>query len=368
VTDLFFDQDDAAAEPGTATEAPRRRRRFGAWLTALTVVAVLFLIALGGGGLWLKGKIDPAGGQGEAVEFVVERGMTTSEVADALEEAGIITDAGIYRLYLRVRGGGPFQAGIYDLHRNSSMGDVTAALGRGPKLPDAVNLTIPEALVVEEVAARIARIERLSGERFLELARSGEIRSKYQPPGQSSLEGLLFPETYRVEERDDEEALLRRMVATFDSVAESLGYDDAQARIGRSPYEAIIVASLVEAEAKDDEDRGKIARVIYNRLEQGIPLGIDATFYFQLGVERKGTSLRQSDLDADHEYNTRKRAGLVPTPVAMSGRASLEAALNPEPGPWLYYVLKDARTHAFSESYEEFLRNKRYAQENGLIP
>ena len=162
--------------------------------------------------------------------------------------------------------------------------------------------------------------------------------------------------------------MLARMVGTLDDVATSLGYDEAEDRLGYSPYEVLIVASLVEAEAKDDEDRAKIARVVYNRLDEGIPLGIDATFYYALPLDRRGTGLRKSDLERPGPYNTRLNRGLVPTPVALPGRASLEAALNPEPGPWLYYVLKDERTHAFSESYDEFLRNKRAAQEKGLIP
>jgi UPF0755 protein len=129
------------------------------------------------------------------------------------------------------------------------------------------------------------------------------------------------------------------------------------------------VASLVEAEAKIDDDRAKIARVIYNRLEQGIPLGIDATFYYHLGPDRKGTSLRVSDLEEDSPYNTRENAGLVPTPIAAPGRASLEAAMNPEPGDWLYYVLADAEGHhAFTSDYNQFLRDKRAAEQNGLIP
>ena len=242
------------------------------------------------------------------------------------------------------------------------------ALERGPALPPAVNLTIPEGLVVDQVVERISRVPHLSSDRFREVIASGDVRSEFQPAGKPSLEGLLFPDTYRIEEREDELAVLGRMVGTFDRVARELGYADAKQKVGVSPYEAIIVASLVEAEAKDDADRAKIARVIYNRLEQGIPLGIDATFYFALPLERRGTSLRKSDLERPGPYNTRLNKGLVPTPVALPGRASLEAALNPEPGPWLYYVLKDQRTHAFSESYDDFLRNKRTAQEKGLIP
>jgi UPF0755 protein len=180
------------------------------------------------------------------------------------------------------------------------------------------------------------------------------------------MEGLLFPDTYRVEQDDDEASLLARMVATMDDIAGQAGLDQAEARTGYTPYEVLIVASLIESEASIPEDRPKIARVIYNRLEEGMTLGIDATVYFALG--RRGGGLTRSDLEVESPYNTRQVGGLPPTPIAMPGRASLEAAMNPEPGPWLYYVLSDADGHhAFSESYEEFLRNKAQAERDGLL-
>lgn len=371
--DASPDQEGASQEDRTITDdlapEPTPERRVARWLVVLAVLAAFALVVAGTGGLWVKGQIDPSGPPGEEIAFDIPRGATTSEIADLLAEADIISSAEVFRWYLRLKGGGPFDAGQYRLATNSSMADVVRVLEEGPALPPAVSLTIPESLWVEEVAARVDKIEHLDGARFLELANSGTIRSAFQPEGVTTLEGLLYPETYRIEETEDEEDLLRRMVETFDQVATQVGFADAEARVGVSPYEAIIVASLIEAEAKVDEDRPKIARVIYNRLEQGIPLGIDATFYYHLGLERKGTGLRTSDLEQDHEYNTRLRQGLIPRPISMSRRASLEAALNPEPGPWLYYVLADAEGHhAFSESYDEFLRNKRAAQENGLIP
>lgn len=360
MADVFFDQE--------APEEPPHRKGPGRALTVLAALVAVAVLLLGVGAFWVKGRIDPSGAPGPVVKVDIPLGTSTSGIASLLEREDVITDARIFRLYLKVKGGGPFDAGLYELRRRSSMGDVVTALERGPALPPAVNLTIPEGLVIDQVVERISRVPHLSSDRFREVIASGDVRSEFQPGGQRSLEGLLFPDTYRIEEREDELAVLGRMVGTFDRVAGELGYAEAEQKVGVSPYEAIIVASLVEAEAKDDADRAKIARVIYNRLEQGIPLGIDATFYFALPLERRGSSLRKSDLERPGPYNTRLNKGLVPTPVALPGRASLEAALNPEPGPWLYYVLKDQRTHAFSESYDEFLRNKRTAQEKGLIP
>ncbi|MCU1380265.1 MAG: hypothetical protein JWN29_3248 [Acidimicrobiales bacterium] len=366
MADLFFDRE--ATPPGGSSPLPPKRSRTGRWLTVLAVVAALVVVPLGSGAFWVKGKVDPPGGPGTAVSVDVPKGASTSAIAELLETKQVITDARVFKLYLKFTGGGPFEAGLYRLHEKSSMGDVVTTMEGGPALPAAENLTIPEALVLEQVAQRVGRIKHLDSATFLAAAKSGDVRSKYQPAGQLSLEGLLFPDTYRIEDKEDELGVLARMVGTFDDVAGSLGYDQAKQKVGYTPYQTIIVASLVEAEAKDDADRAKIARVIYNRLEKKMPLGIDATFYFALPLDRRGTALRKSDLDRPGPYNTRKNVGLVPTPVALPGKASLEAALNPAPGDWLYYVLKDERTHAFSSDYNQFLRDKQAAQQKGLIP
>jgi UPF0755 protein len=367
---VLFDQEDRTiADDPPAGEPPRRGRRLGRWLFVLGLLALVGLLVLAGVGLWVKGQIDPSGEPGDEIAFEIPKGATTSAIADQLAEADVITSGEVFRWYLRFKGGGPFEAGQYHLHTNSSMGDVIDVLEDGPDLPPAFNLTIPEGLWVSDVAARVDKVDSLDGQTFLDLVDGGTVRSLFQPDDATSMEGLLFPETYRIEDTENEEGVLRRMVDTFDQVASELGYADAPARVGVSPYEAIIVASLIEAEAKVDGDRAKIARVIYNRIEQGIPLGIDATFYYALGADRRGTGLRQSDLEIDSPYNTRKNVGLVPTPIGMPGQASLEAALNPEPGDWLYYVLaNEDGTHFFTSDYDEFINAKNEAQRNGLIP
>jgi UPF0755 protein len=366
VGDLFFDRE--ATPPGGTPPVRPPRRGVARGVVVAGVLAAVLLVGLGGGAFWVKGQVSPSGGPGAAVAVDVPKGTSTSGIADLLEARHVVSSARVFKLYLKFKGGGPFEAGLYRLHEHSPMGDVVATMENGPALPAAENVTIPEGLVLEQVAQRIGKVHHLDAARFLAAAKSGDVRSKYQPPGQLSLEGLLFPDTYRIEDKEDETQVLSRMVGTFDDVAQSLGYDQAQQKVGYSPYQVIIVAALVESEAKDDADRAKIARVIYNRLDKKMPLGIDATFYFALPLDRRGTGLRQSDLDRPGPYNTRLNTGLVPTPIALPGKASLEAALNPEPGDWLYYVLKDARTHAFSSDYNQFLRDKRAAQQKGLIP
>ena len=368
---VLFDQGEGDPADGDDVYAhePDKSRRVARWLIVVGMLAVMMLVAVAVAGFWVKGQIDPSGPPGAEVVFNIPSGSTSSQIADKLAAKHIVSSGEVFRWYLRFKGGGPFEAGQYHLRENSAMGDVVKVLEHGPDLPPAFSLTIPEGLWVSEIAKRVDKIDTLDGAKFLDLAKSGTVHSLFQPAGSTTLEGLLFPDTYRIEEKEDEKGVLQRLVDTFDEVASGLGYADAPAKVGVSPYEAVIVASLVESEAKVDEDRPKIARVIYNRLAKGIPLGIDATFYYVLGEDRKGTGLRKSDLEMDSPYNTRTHAGLVPTPIAAPGRASLEAAMNPAPGDWLYYVIADAKGHhAFSSDYNQFLRDKRTAQQNGLIP
>ena len=182
---------------------------------------------------------------------------------------------------------------------------------------------------------------------------------------QPSNEGILFPETYRIEAEADEEAVLRKLVGPARAMMTELNVASAQERFNLTPYEVLIVASLIEEETKVDAERAQVARVIYNRLSQGIPLGIDATSRYE--AELAGRDREDIDFESDSPYNTRKVAGLPPTPIASPGRASIEAALNPADGPWIYYVLEDAEgNHFFTDSNSEFLAAKDRCRDAGL--
>ena len=369
MTDLFDhgadDADDAEHAVEVVDRPPRRMRR---WLTILMAVAAAGALVLAVAGFWVYRQMNPSGGPGEEVVLAIPAGTSTRAIAQLLEDEDIITNATIFRAYLKVRGGAPFQAGRYRLRENSSMEDVRAALSRGPEIVYE-RLTIPEGLRLEAIADRVDGLERLSGERFLELAKTAAVRSDYQPGDVETLEGLLFPDTYQVAENEDEQVLLRRMVATFDSVAAELGYDEAAERVGVQPYQAVIVASLVEAEAKVPEDRAKIARVIYNRLQKGMPLQIDATVIYALGRHPKDGRVLYRDLEVDSPYNTYKATGLPPTPIMVPGRAALEAALHPADGDWLFYVKYEKNgAHAFSVTSEEHAQRVREARAKGVLP
>jgi UPF0755 protein len=178
----------------------------------------------------------------------------------------------------------------------------------------------------------------------------------------------LFPATYELTDGLTGDALLQQMAGEMEVRLQRLGVAEARARIAEewglelTDYDLLKVASMVQAEAGNVEEAPQIATVIYNRLAQGMPLGIDA-------VDRYGAALAGTDVDYEDRsapYNTRRNAGLPPTPIAAPGEFALEAALRPASGPWLYYVLTEPRSHVFVTTNAEFLEAKRVCIEREL--
>jgi UPF0755 protein len=336
-------------------------------LKVLLAALGLFLVAGVGGTAWAVHEIGAAS-PGTDVNLTIPAGASTQQIATILDGRHIVRSARFFRLYVRLKGVGEFKAGDYTFKSGGSYADAVGVLKKGPG-QTFVRLTIPEALTLKDIADRVGQLPGRSAEKFLAAATSGTVTSMYQPPGSTNLEGLLFPDTYFIDVKDDETAILKRMVAEFDKVAGELGIDDAQAKVGVSPYQVVTLASLVEAESKVDVDRPKIAQVIYNRLGRGMPLQIDATVIYARGGRRPNGQVLFKDLEIDSPYNTYKVKGLPPTPIAAMGRASLKAALAPEQGPWLYYVKYQADgTHKFATTGEEHNRNVADARRRGINP
>ena len=196
----------------------------------------------------------------------------------------------------------------------------------------------------------------LSAKDFASLADSGRYAlPPFLPQNARTAEGFLFPDTYQLLKKGlTPDAVIRRMLDQFQTEAESLDLAGGAERLGLTPYQVVIVASMIEREAQVEEDRPKIASVIYNRLAQGMSLGIDATLLYD--DPTPDGQLSTSDLLTNNPYNTRINAGLPPTPIASPGRASLDAALHPADTPYLYYVLcppDGAGVHRFARTLHE---------------
>ena len=193
----------------------------------------------------------------------------------------------------------------------------------------------------------------------MEAATNGTIESRFAPDGESSLEGLLFPDTYQISNADNEAQVVERMSALMERVAN----DQEDLEVGaykmrRSAYDLLIVASMIEKEAKLDEDRPKIASVIYNRLKKDMRLEMDSTVKY-VAPESEGVYVTKEEMAIDSPYNTYLVEGLPPGPIANPGLASLQAVAQPQPSDFIYFVADCGQpgAHTFAVTYEEHLQN-----------
>jgi len=226
-----------------------------------------------------------------------------------------------------------------------------------------VKVVIPEGKTRAQIAL-IARADGLSGS-YLDAARSSSLldaRSYGAPAGTHGLEGFLFPATYDMYTGEPAGRLVDEQLAAFREDVPSSALERARA-LHITPYDLLIVASMVEREAVLPGDRSKIAAVIYNRLREGMPLGIDASIYYAVeqarGIATYSGELTEEDLHIDSPYNTRTHVGLPPTPIANPGLASILAAAHPAHVPYLYYVsgADGCGEQVFSATAAEFEAN-----------
>ena len=338
---------------------PRRTSTFTRAVIILVPLGIALLVASLWVRSWIGDRLDPPGDEGAELVVNIPLGASTNDIARILEEEGVVANSTVFRYYLRYKDSGDFQAGNYALNENMSVWRAKDVLQAGPApgpADDALRVVLPEGLTLVQIRAELlAQLPTFDAEDMARALAFPPVRSAYQPAN-STLEGMLFPDTYLLDSAtsEDEAALITRLVGQFDAVASEVGLDAAPSTVGVTPYEAVIVASLIEKEALIDGDRAKIARVIYNRLGLGWPLQIDAAVRY--AVSKPSAPLTLSDLDVDNPYNVYNRIGLPPGPIAAPGRESLVAALNPADGFWLFYARTDdpvIGAHTFSLTAEE---------------
>jgi UPF0755 protein len=317
---------------------------------AALIAVVGFVLLLGAGFVWFQRQVNPPGKPGALVNVTIPEGSASGRIAAILDDKGVISSARVFKIYLKVHPA-ELQAGIYQFHQKASLNDVVNALKSGPKHVFH-RLIIPEGYTLKQIAERVGQLPGKSAAAFLAAAASDRVRSKFEPPNVHNLEGLLFPDTYFIEDKDTEDTILTRLVTTFDDVATTEGL--SAGALGHTAYETLTIASLVESEGKVAADRPKIARVIDNRLNIGMLLQVDATVIYARGGRRPNGQVLFSDLKVDSPYNTYKFKGLPPTPISAPGRAAIRAALHPADGPWLYYVkFQSDGSHKFSVTLQE---------------
>ena len=238
-----------------------------------------------------------------------------------------------------------------------------------PPPPKPLRIIFPEGFTRRDMAERVTAVDaiartkrhvspKLSGRAYLRLT-SGKAR--VSGFGRKPYEGFLFPATYDFFKRTPTKTLVRDQLETFGENWAKVNLRYARKK-NLTPYDVLIIASMVEKEAQAPRERPLVAAVIYNRLHNRMPLGMDSTIRYALNVPPT-ESLHESQLQSDNPYNTRIRAGLPPTPIANPGLASIKAAAHPAKVDYLYFVRKpDHVHHFFTSSYRDF---QNYANAHG---
>jgi UPF0755 protein len=303
---------------------------------------------------------------GVPVDIEIARGSSARQIGEQLARAGVVGSSLAFELAVRSDGvGEQLQAGKYSLLTGMTPGEALDVLLLGPE-SDAYRVTIHEGLRVTEIIDRLADQTPYSREDYL--AALGDVTSSLGFGGTQfeDWEGGLFPDTYEFSADATPADILQRMASTMEERVASVDWSPLES-LGHTVRDGLIIASMVEAEAKLDKDRPLIASVIVNRLDIGMPLQIDATVLYAMG--ERGIGLTAKDLETDSPYNTYRNLGLPPTPIDAPGLASLVAAADPATTDYLYYVLTSSDGgHSFATTYEEFQAFKQQAKEDGVLP
>jgi len=348
---LFGSEDPDEHVAGSSKRSSRRRRasrrRRHRLAPILAIVLILGLVAVsyqivhsvskgfatpdyvGTGQGFTRVKVSPGDGANDVAATMVKAGVVKSSRAfvNAAKSSGRASDiqAGVYRVRLR----------------SSGTAAMAAILNPANRLVSQV--TIPEGYTEKQILGILAGKTGLSLASLQ--AAAAKVSNLGLPDGLKprTAEGFLFPSTYDFDPDQSADAVLQQLTAQFGSEYNRLGFAAAAKAEHLSPYQALIIASLIESEAKFAEDRPKVARVILNRMAKGTPIGIDAANRY--GVALTGKNPNSVTYTENSPYNVRTHLGLPPTPVSNPGEASLRAALKPAAGNWLYYVVADAAGH-----------------------
>jgi peptidoglycan lytic transglycosylase G len=353
----------ASRRPAPPRQRPPRprSRHWGRRLLALVALAAIVFALYA-----INATFQPFHGDGTgSVRVTIPAGADAGQIGDILAAKHVVDSSRFFVVNATVTGRrGGLRPGRYTLRHGMTNGAAIDALTKGPKVKvvPTTNITIPEGPSIREEAPKIDKASFTGN--YAKVANSPQtlraIRRLGAPKGTRTAEGFMFPATYTLVEGAPIKNLVAKQLAAFKQNFGKVGMAYAR-RKNLTRYDVLIIASLVEREAQLDRERPLIASVIYNRLRDGTPLGIDATIRYQTGNWQ--TPILQSQLDRDTPYNSRLRRGLPPTPIGNPGLKSMQAAAHPARTKYLFFVRKPGNSgaHAFSSTNAQFERdNARY--------
>lgn len=308
------------------------------FLTLAVLLALLFIV----GTVFVNKKINESfSTKSQQIIFDVRRGQGAKEIAQNLQDAGVISGKSYFLFYLWQSGStSKLQAGEYDLSPPNSIKEIADKIVSGDAIKKEISITIPEGFRVREVEERLADND---------IIKSGEL--------QDSLEGYLFPDTYIFSTERlplNVEEVVKKFRDNFDKKNNDL---KTQAELKGVDFgNIVIIASILEEEVRTPEDMKMVSGVLWRRISIGMPLQVDATIAYTTG--KKTGEITYEDLKIKSPYNTYLNKGLPPAPISNPGLVALEAALNPTQSDYLYYLSKPTGETVFSKTIEEHNRAK----------
>ncbi len=325
-----------------------RRRLLVGLAVVVGVAAVAALGALGAA----RAALAPAEPGAGPVVYTVERGASLARVSRDLESRGIVRDARALEWLGRWRGvSARLRAGEFEVAASQSPGAILDTLVSGPVVT--YEVVLPEGLRVEEIAARLAEAGLVDGASFVAYARDA-ASAEALGVGGPTLEGYLFPETYRLPRGLPVEEVARVLVEHFLAVWTELEAEAAARKLDMR--QTVTLASIVEKETGAPEERPLIAGVFHNRLRRGIRLESDPTVIY--GIANFDGNLKRVHLeDGSNPYNTYRIPGLPPGPIASPGADALRAVVRPAATEYLFFVSRNDGTHVFARTYPEHVNN-----------
>ncbi|WP_261129610.1 endolytic transglycosylase MltG [Bacillus sp. Marseille-Q3570] len=343
--------------------------------TVLTLL-VFSIVGLGiGGYVYIKGAFEPVDTSNkEPIEVEIPIGTSTSTIAKKLEESGVIKSALVFKYYVKYKNEDDFQAGNYELTRSMEMKDIIHSLKDGKVYKEAeMTVRIPEGLRINEVVSKIAEQTdyteeevqgKMKDKKFIE-----SLMAQYPLLDEKildekviwPLEGYLFPATYEFYVKDPSlESIIESMVKKMSTVVKK--YEAGLQESSYSTHEILTLASIIEEEAKEKEDRFKVSGVFYNRLQKGMPLQSDVTVTY--AQQQSKITVTYKDTEIESPYNTYHESGLPIGPISAPGESAIDAAVNPEPNENYYFFARPNGEVLYAKTLDEHNKIKeKYIQE-----
>lgn len=356
--------EEAADEPAEVIPLPARRGRALRRTALISAALVAALVAAGTGVMVVvKPYLSPEDFEGAGSGTVTVRippGANAEDIGIALAKAGVVASSRSFVNAARDRAvANRLRPGHYRLRKGMAAGAALDLL-LAPASRLVRRVVVPEGLRAGEVLRRVAQLAALPLQELQQVDKARLGLPAYAP----GVEGFLFPATYEIEPGDKPEDVLSAMVERFGVAAREVRLEEGARRLSLTPLEVVTVASLIQAEGGTDADYPKIARVIYNRLKSDRPLEIDSTVLY--AQNRRTLKVTESDTKVDSPYNTYRRKGLPPGPIANPGEKALMAALHPAEGNWHWFVTTDPahRITKFTDKESEFVRYREELNKN----